>query len=172
MRKIPITLIIIGLFFTNISLYFNGIDLLIDAVGFLLIWNGVKALQKIDAVYGFANVCSFSLIFISILSLFFTAKPFSFILLGLTWAICGILYFFLIRGLYLSLAKINPQKKYLLLWALLILVEILLLICLILLIFMAPVLPIFSLIASYSVLALLVVALLFSYLEFSEQEKL
>lgn len=72
MRKTAVAIILLGLLFANFTLLFSGIDLLIDAVGFLLIWNGVSALQKVDPVYGKSGVISIALVVISIAQLFLT----------------------------------------------------------------------------------------------------
>lgn len=73
MRKTAILLILAGLVFAFFSLPFEGIDLLIDAVGFLLVWNGVRALQKQTGQFAFGPVCSGALVVVCAAALFVPA---------------------------------------------------------------------------------------------------
>lgn len=72
MRKTAVAIILFGLLFANVTLLFSGIDLLIDAVGFLLVWNGIVALQKVDPVYGKSSITSMVLVVLAVAQLFFT----------------------------------------------------------------------------------------------------
>lgn len=122
MRKTAVGIILAGFLFIFIRLSFMGIDLLIDAVGFLLLFNGARALQKIGRAeaagllpvsganaageaarppatlgFGAAQICAIILIIVSALQLF---------LLGVPGVVAGILraagetalLFFLLRG--------------------------------------------------------------------------
>lgn len=60
-----------GFVFVFFALPFAGVDLLIDAVGFLLVWNGLAALQKLDKAYGAAPVVCLMLVAVSAAQLFF-----------------------------------------------------------------------------------------------------
>lgn len=97
MRKIAAWLVFSGLIFAFFSLPFAGTDLLIDAVGFLLVWNGVRALQKKDAVYGFAAACSLVLVGVAVLQLFLTSMG-GWVLAGLRLAAEGLLCWQLFAG--------------------------------------------------------------------------
>lgn len=64
MRKTATLLVVAGFGFAFITVWLPsmGIDLLIDAVGYLLVWNGLRALQARDKVYGFAPYVALALV--------------------------------------------------------------------------------------------------------------
>lgn len=70
MQKIAVTIVAVGFVFVFYSLPAFGIDLLLDPVGFLLIWNGLRALRKRTSAFSIACVSSLLLIFVSSLQLF------------------------------------------------------------------------------------------------------
>lgn len=121
MRRTAVGIILAGFLFIFVRLSFLGIDILIDAVGFLLIFNGARALQKIGraqtdgllkpgatpvqepaplpATFGFgaAQGCAIALVFVSALQLFLTGVPLT--VLGILRAALEIaLFAFLLRG--------------------------------------------------------------------------
>ena len=58
MRKTSLMILLAGFVFIYFTLPFSGIDLLIDAVGFLLIRNGLRGLQKTGVTLGPAvSIC-------------------------------------------------------------------------------------------------------------------
>lgn len=70
MRRTAVSIIIAGLVFVYFNIPFAGTDILIDAVGWLVVWNAVRALQKIDKVYYFAPQAAFALIIVSAFEMF------------------------------------------------------------------------------------------------------
>lgn len=118
MRKTAVAIILLGLLFANCTLLFSGIDLLIDAVGFLLIWNGVSALQKVDHVYGKSSVTSIILLVLSIAQLFFTNPQSIIFMILFLLRVCaeGILCWQVINGFCkLAVQWEKPKNKAILL---------------------------------------------------------
>ena len=74
-----------------------GVDLLIDAVGFLLAWNGLRALQKQEPVFCFAPLCCRVLIPLSALDLFFSGWLYGVVVL-LRIVLEALLYWQFLRG--------------------------------------------------------------------------
>lgn len=71
MKRIPISLILVGLLFTLLNIQVAGQDIFIDAVGYLVAWNGLRVLDK---TYKKTFLCaapfSFILVLICIAQLF------------------------------------------------------------------------------------------------------
>lgn len=71
MRKTAQGIMLAGFVFVFFALPFAGVDLLIDAVGFLLVWNGLAALQKLDKTFGAAPLVCLALVAVAAAQLFF-----------------------------------------------------------------------------------------------------
>ncbi len=71
MRRTAILIMMVGFLFAYFSLEVAGIDLLIDAVGFLLVWNGVRVLARQENGFGFSGPVCLALVGICALQLFF-----------------------------------------------------------------------------------------------------
>lgn len=103
MRKTATLLILVGLLFTTLTLPFSGIDLLLDPVGFLLIFNGARPLAKYGDRFGPCVPLSILLIAASAVQLFLTGTPL--VVAGLLRALAeAALYLLLLRG-YARLAR-------------------------------------------------------------------
>lgn len=94
MFKVPVALLIAGLCFTFFSLTMMGVDLLIDAVGFLFIFNGLLHLRRKWTGFWAGPLCSILLVGISSLQLFLPA-----------WTLVGVLRLVLTSILYLVCAR-------------------------------------------------------------------
>lgn len=70
MQKIAVGIILFGLAFTFFSIFFAGIDILIDAVGFLFVFNGTWALRKKVPLFAKAACLSLVLVVVSSAQLF------------------------------------------------------------------------------------------------------
>ncbi|MDL2324229.1 hypothetical protein LJC61_03635 [Ruminococcaceae bacterium OttesenSCG-928-A16] len=117
MRRIAAAIVLVGFAFAFFTLPFAGVDILIDAVGFLLVWNGVRALQKKDAVYRFAAPCSLVLVAIAAAQVFLGGGVAAYavqsglagwVLQGLRLAAEGLLYWQLLAG-FARLAKAGQR---------------------------------------------------------------
>lgn len=71
MRKTALAIMLVGFVFVFFSIPLAGIDLLIDAVGFLLIFNGVRPLEKTLPGFGKASWCAILLTVLAAVQLFF-----------------------------------------------------------------------------------------------------
>lgn len=69
MRRTALFLMLAGFVFVFFSVSLFGIDILIDAVGYLLVWNAIRALQRKESVYGFAATCCLALVVICAIQL-------------------------------------------------------------------------------------------------------
>lgn len=110
MRKTAILILLAGFVFVFYSLEFMGVDLLIDAVGWLMVWNGVRALHKRDGVFRLSVIFSLMLVPISALQLFFTG-PVVFLLWALRYACELLFYFTMMQGFCRLLCTENRQKN-------------------------------------------------------------
>lgn len=72
MRRIAVWILIIGLGFAFFRLPFAGVDLLIDAVGWLLAWNALRPLARKENTFGISAPLCLALVAVSALQLFFT----------------------------------------------------------------------------------------------------
>lgn len=70
MRKVSAGIILAGFVFVFFALPFAGIDLLIDAVGFLLIFNGVRPLARLNRAFRPCPALSLGLTAVAALQLF------------------------------------------------------------------------------------------------------
>lgn len=70
MYKVPVALILAGFLVVFLSLPLLGTDLLIDAVGFLLIFNGLLPLQKQTHLFALAPATSLALVIVASAQLF------------------------------------------------------------------------------------------------------
>lgn len=73
MRKIPFIIMAIGFAFTYYSIPFMGIDLLIDAVGYLFIFNGLWVFRLQGTRYTLGALCAFALVIIAAFPLLFSS---------------------------------------------------------------------------------------------------
>lgn len=116
MRRTAVGIILAGFVFIFVRIRLLGIDILIDAVGFLLLFNGARALLKIGRAeaaglladapagqapaglgLGAAQPCAIALVFVSALQLFLTGGALT--VMGLLRAVLEIaLFLFLLRG--------------------------------------------------------------------------
>lgn len=69
MQKTAVGVMLAGFVFTFFALPAAGIDLLIDAVGFLFIFNAARALRGSGAAFGHAAACSVVLVAVAALQL-------------------------------------------------------------------------------------------------------
>lgn len=58
MRKTAILLMLVGFAVVYFTIPLFGIDILMDAVGYLLVWNAVRVLHKKEDTFGFAPTCA------------------------------------------------------------------------------------------------------------------
>lgn len=70
MKKTAIMLMLVGLVFAFFTLPFSGIDLLIDAVGFLIVWNSLRALRLTSSAFATAAWLCLGLVGLSAAQLF------------------------------------------------------------------------------------------------------
>ncbi len=77
-QSIALGMMCVGLGFAYFGLLFNGVDLLIDAVGYLLVFNALRALKKIqhrfaggDVIAGILTVVALAQLFVYGTMLFF-----------------------------------------------------------------------------------------------------
>lgn len=70
MRKAAVGILLVGYVFVIFALPAFGIDLLIDAVGFLLIFNAARALRRTEPAFAFAPWVALALVVVSALQLF------------------------------------------------------------------------------------------------------
>jgi hypothetical protein len=107
MRKMALGIILAGCVFITFALYFAGIDLLIDAVGFLLILNGAHTLTKYGDRFGPCVPLCLGLVVVAALHLFFGGA--AGLVIGLARA-CGesALFLLLAHGLAL-LPTVRPR---------------------------------------------------------------
>lgn len=70
MLKIPAILLLVGFVFVFFDLPFMGVDLLIDAVGWLIVFNGVRVFRHLWPAFGPIRVCSLALVGLGALALF------------------------------------------------------------------------------------------------------
>lgn len=75
MTAIIMGIMLVGFSFTFFALPFAGIDLLIDAVGYLLIFNAVRPLRKLYPAFKGSVSTSLLLVVVSSLELFFPWGP-------------------------------------------------------------------------------------------------
>lgn len=104
-----LALIIVGLIFAYFPIMVADIDMLIDAVGFLLAYNGIRALRRTNE--GFFGICSklcLSLVPIAIAQLFLLYGVPRIALLVARFIFEGLLYFALARSMGKVLAEEHP----------------------------------------------------------------
>lgn len=98
MRKASIILILGGFVFVLFSAPLLGLDLLIDAVGYLFIWNGLRMLQKESPFFRLAIFFALILTGVAAVHLFLPNN----IVLFFIWLICDLfLYVFMFRGFFI-----------------------------------------------------------------------
>lgn len=109
MRRTALAIMLAGFAFTFFSIPAAGIDLLIDAVGFLLVFNSLRPLKKLWPAFGPSPwVCLF-LVAVSALQLFFTGEV-SLVLTVLRAAGECLLFVFLARGLF-AMARVTAHAR-------------------------------------------------------------
>ncbi len=111
MKKTSIMILLAGFVFIYFTLPFSGIDLLIDAVGFLLLWNGLRGLQKAGVNTGLAAPLCLLLVLVASGQLF-VGGAFYTVLTVLRSLAEAVLLFFILQGL-LPLAN-GPRYRILL----------------------------------------------------------
>lgn len=97
MRRTAIAIMLVGFVFVFFSVEFRGIDLLIDAVGFLAIFNAVRPFEKTMPGFGKSTWCAIALTVLAAGQLFFGGTVY--LVLSLLRAAGEILLFlWLMRG--------------------------------------------------------------------------
>ncbi len=75
MRKTAVLLIVFGLIFVFFRVEAFGIDLLMDAAGYILVFNGVRALHKAYGGFGISPVLCLVLVPVTAAQLFLSGVP-------------------------------------------------------------------------------------------------
>lgn len=97
MYKTPTVLVLVGFAVVYFTIPFLGIDILIDAVGFLLVFNGLLALKRQQRLFLFAPQCSMVLVVAAAAQLF--ASGWLLMALGICRVIAEcVLYWQMMRG--------------------------------------------------------------------------
>lgn len=114
MHRTAIGILLIGFVFIFFRLDFAGVDLLIDAVGFLLIFNGANALRRIEGkdgngkLFGCAVPLSVAMVATSAIQLF-AGGTFATIV-SVVQGLLGILLFVVFQVAFLVLLKHRNQN--------------------------------------------------------------
>ncbi|NLW79961.1 MAG: hypothetical protein GXY32_11225 [Ruminococcaceae bacterium] len=104
MRRTALAIMLVGFVFVFFSIPLAGVDLLIDAVGFLLVFNGARPLEKTMPGFGKASWCAIALTVVSAAQLFLGGTVY--LVLSLLRAAGEVLLFlWLMRGLTQMLKK-------------------------------------------------------------------
>ncbi len=105
-----VAVIFVGLIFVFFSFSFMGIDLLIDAVGWILVFNGVRVYERPRGGIGFIAVLCLILCVASALLLFFSGT--AFLLVHIVYAIMIFCFFMSLSALFFrSLMRFHFKKS-------------------------------------------------------------
>lgn len=109
MQKTAFGILLVGFVFVCFQIQLFGIDLLIDAVGFSLIFNGIRPLRKTMGGFLYADLVCLALVLVTALQLFISG-PFG-VVLALVRSVLEIFVFAgLAQGVYKWLQKQNHKK--------------------------------------------------------------
>lgn len=114
MRKTAIAIMLVGFVFAFFSVRLAGVDLLIDAVGFLLVFNGVRPLQKSLPGFGQSSWCALALVLVSALQLFLGG--FALLILGLLRSALEVALYLMLMGGFSRLLQAEGRGRALPLW--------------------------------------------------------
>ncbi len=109
MTKTALIILVIGYVFVFFSIPFLGVDILIDAVGFLLLFNGYRAFRLLDKSFKGAASVSLALVVVAALQLFVSGTA-ALILLVLRQIGMALLYVFTARGFVYLFNKIDKKS--------------------------------------------------------------
>lgn len=98
MRKTALLILLVGFIFVSFSVPFMGIDLLLDPVGWLLVWNALRALRLKDRVIGASVPVALVLVPVSALQLFLATGTLSLVLALLQAGLEAALFLLMLRG--------------------------------------------------------------------------
>lgn len=103
LRRTATGIILAGYIFAVFRVSFGGVDLLIDAVGYLLVFNGAKALRKRNGKFAGAPVMALGLVVVAAIQMFALGMM-ALVLAMLRCVADVLLYLFLQRGYVADLA--------------------------------------------------------------------
>lgn len=110
MRKTAILILLAGFVFTSFAVEAAGIDLLIDSVGFLLAFNGMRGLARAQPGFAPGGAVCLGLVAVSALQLFCSGA----VLAALSVARAlgeAALYLLLLRGFWRMLGNKSPARR-------------------------------------------------------------
>ena len=110
MQKTAVGVTLAGFVLAFFSLYAFGLDLLIDAVGFLLVFNGARALAVWAAPFKPASAVALGLVAVAAAQLFFVAGVPALVLGALRGVGLAVLYL-LFAGGFATLFEAGRQKR-------------------------------------------------------------
>ena len=109
MRRTAFLILLAGVIFVYFSIPFMGIDLLIDAVGFSLLFNAIRPLRKTRQGFAIADSLCLGLVLVSALQLLFFGIP-SIVLASLRALLETLVFCMLAGGLWQMLKRDNAPR--------------------------------------------------------------
>ena len=107
MRKTAVLLIVFGFAFVFFRIEAFGIDLLMDAAGYVLVFNGVRALGKVHGGFGISPALCIVLVLVTAVQIFLSGVPL--VAVSLVRTAPEMCLFFMMAAGFYALAKADGR---------------------------------------------------------------